>query len=201
MEVRILKSQDIRLLDRFLKITNELYNIEQSEKSAWQWYRENLEKDRRGLVLCAAIDSDGINTISCNFAVDVLYNSNIKQFPYWVAGLTRSIDISNKIPGDKINSLMIPVSQIFENHGYKTFYVVRTIPKTINYHNIVSYINRVQNKNFPAPRCNVFLDRFIEDPATYNDFDLIKRIVPFNIPNHKKVAVFRYELKYEFCKI
>jgi len=200
MEIRILKSDDLHLLDKFLEESNSLYNINESEQIAWQWYRKNLEQCRKGLILSAAINELGIHSIACGFAVDILYNSMFKKLPYWVAGLVRSIDISFARPDIKIDSLMMPISQIFENSGYKTFYVVRNIPKTINYHNIVSYIEKVQNKNFPTPRYNVFLDRFINNPAAYKDFDLIKHIIPTSVPDHKKVAIFRYDLKYEFCK-
>ncbi len=197
MEIRILKSKDLGLFDEFLSNCKE---IQGSEKEAWQWYRNMLEEDRKGVILNALILDNKIITLFCSFAVDVVYNYKSKHFPVWVAGLIRSINISLDIPNVKIDSLAAPVALIYERYGYKSFYVVRAIPKYITYRNIDSYIKRVQNKNFPTDRYNPYLDRFIDSPETYKDFDIITHIIPKSVPAGRKIAIFRYDLKYEFCQ-
>jgi hypothetical protein len=200
MEIRILKSQDLQLLDDFLSTLNEeMYDVSQSEKEAWAWYRSILEQNHRGLILCASINEGKILTIACNFVVDLLYNYKTRHFPYWVVGLVRSIDITNNIPNDKIDSLVTPAIRVLEKQGYKTIYIVREVPSSLGYHNIVPYIQRVINKNFKVERYNTFLDRFIEDPTNYKEFDVIRHIIPKKVSAGKKIAIFRLELMYEYC--
>lgn len=200
MEIRILKSQDLPLLDNFLHRIYEKYNIAQSEKNAWAWYRSLLEQNRLGLILCASIVDGEIRTVACNFIIDLLYDYKVKHIPAWAVGLVRSIDIATSIPDVKIDSLVTPAIQVFERNGYKTIYIAREVPKSLGYHNIVPYIERVINKNFKVERYNTFLDRLIEDPENYKEFDVIKHIIPKTVSAGKKIAIFRLELMYEFCE-
>lgn len=198
MEVRFLTSADIELFDNFLARCLKLDTLSQSEKDAWEWYRSLLEQDKKGFFLNALIIDGQIDFAACFFAIDVLYNVKKRRFPFWVCGLMRTVTFSNNPPVDKINLLTNPVSDIFERNGYKTFYIIRNVPNRIGYHNIEEYIKRVQNKTYQNLKYNVLLDRFVEDPLDDNQFDMIKNIVPKSIPRGKKIAVFRYELKYEF---
>lgn len=200
MEIRILNSNDLNLLDNFLTNVYNSGNISASEKSAWGWYRSLLEQNKKDAIFSASISEGSIDTVFCSFAVDVMYNYRSRHVPFWVAGLIRSVKLTSSIPGTKIDSLTSPVSLLYEQHGYKSFYVIRTIPASVNYNNIELYINRVQNKNFLPTRYNAYLDRFIESPERYQEFDIMKHIVPKSVPPNKKIAVFRYDLKYEFCK-
>lgn len=199
MEIRILKSQDLPLLDNFLQRVYEQYDITPSEKHAWSWYRSILEQDKLGLILSAAIVEGQIQTIACSFVIDLLYGYKTRHFSAWVIGLVRSINITNSIPGVKIDALIIPTTEIFERNGYKTIYIAREVPESLGYHNIVPYIKRVVDKNFKSERYNTFLDRFVEDPENYKRFDLITHIVPKTVSAGKKIAIFRYELMYEYC--
>ncbi len=201
METRILKSCDVHLLDKFLEESNSLHRIGESEKNAWLWYRTLLNEERKGVILFASIIEGKLDTVFCSFAADVLYNHKYKIIPFWVSGLVRSVNISSKIPGVKIDNLVAPVVLMYEQHGYKTSYAVRDVPINLNYQNIEKYIERVQNKNILSSRYNTYLDRFIDNPNTYYEFDLFKLIIPTSVPPGRKIAIFRYDLKYEFCKL
>lgn len=196
--MKILNNNDLNLLDNFLANIYESSSISVSEKSAWRWYRSLLEQNKKDVIVSALISNGSIDTVFCSFAVDVMYNYRSRHIPFWVAGLIRSIKFSTNIPDTKIDSLTTPVSLLYEQLGYKSFYIVRVVPVSINFHNIESYINRVQSKNFLSTRYNPYLDRFIDSPETYQEFDIIKHIIPKSIPLNKKIALFRYDLKYEF---
>ena len=200
MEIRLLTNKDLNLFDTFLFNIYNSADISVSEKSAWSWYRGLLEQNKKDAVFSALISNGSLDTVFCSFAVDVMYSYRVRHIPFWVAGLVRSVKFSSNTPDIKIDSLTTPVSIVYEQFGYKSFYVVRVIPASINYNNIESYINRVQNKNFVSARYTPYLDRFIDLPETYQEFDIIKHIIPKSIPLNKKVALFRYDLKYEFCK-
>jgi hypothetical protein len=200
MEIRLLTNKDLNLFDNFLVNIYNSADISVSEKSAWSWYRGLLEQNKKDAVFSALINNGSLDTVFCSFAVDVMYSYRVRHIPFWVAGLVRSVKFSSNTPDIKIDSLTTPVSMVYEQFGYKSFYIVRVVPASVNYNNIELYINRVQNKNFLPLRYKPYLDRFIDSPETYQEFDIIKHIIPKSIPLNKKIALFRYDLKYEFCK-
>lgn len=189
---KFLQKKDLEIFSDFVE---NLKNKTEQEIHAWNFFIESIENSKPEIIVSAEIkDEKIVSAIGC-YSFPGIWNRPSKFIPFWVAGITRSIDPYTSV-GKRIDQIVSPACLYFENLGYNSFYTSRLLPSRIDYANCENYIQKYGDRINTA-RYDGRVELLESDISAYKNLSQFYKVFAHkHWPEHKKLAILRYDLKY-----
>lgn len=182
-------------LENFSNFVEKLEDKKTQEIHAWKFFINSIKNDRPEIIVSVEIkDTEIISAVGC-YSFPGIWGRPSKVVPFWVAGITRSIDSYTSV-GKRIDQIMTPACTHFENLGYNSFYTSRLLPSRIDYTNCENYLKRYGHR-INSVRYDSRIELLESNVSAYNNLSNFYKVFAHNSwPSHKKLAILRYDLKY-----
>ena len=197
--IKLLEPTDHQLLKDFIQeIKDTDLRIQESTKTALDWYLNKLIQTNSGCYIFVELQNDKIAKAHFTMTMACIFNSTANVYPFWISGYVYALK-HDTTPASGFSELYSTVIAHYESMNYTTFFNVVNIPKNYTNTQIGKFLTSTYEKIVgKAVRYDYLIEAVIDDPSTYDEFLLFKRIIPKQIPPNKKVLITRMDLKNEF---
>jgi hypothetical protein len=165
------------------------------EKFGWSFFLQSLIEKKEDVVVSAEFDGPDIISASGCYSIAAAWNRPRNVIPYWVIGLTRSLNSPTSI-GNRLDKLETPACAYFEELGFTSLYMSRLVSKRVTYSNCQEYMDNLVAR-LGTTRYDCKVEKLVDKLSKYNDLsNFYKLFAHDNWPEHKQLAIMRYDLKY-----
>jgi len=190
---------DYREVDSLHKFVDRSDINGDKERFSWNFFLQSLSEKKEDVIVSAEFDGSDIISASGCYSIAAAWNKSRNVIPYWVIGITRSLNSLTTI-GDRLDKLATPACTYFEDLGFTSLYMSRLVSKRVTYLNCQEYIDELVTK-LGTTRYDCRVEKLVDKLSDYSNLSNFYKLFSHNNwPQHKQLAIMRYDLKYSVRK-